>query len=477
MNLKAIINLFSILVLLFSLSYVFPIVVSLVFNDNSLYLFLPTFIFVGALGLIGFFFTKGVQRDLSAKDGFVIIVMFWLVLSLAGSIPFYLSGMSPIDSFFESMSGITTTGATVISNIETLPESLKFYRQLLQWMGGMGLIVLAIAVMPLLGIGGGQLFKTDIPGAMGEQRLTPRIQETAKALWSIYFGLTILCAILYAIAGMSFFDAVSHAMTTVSIGGFSTYNNSIGHFNNLIIEIICMVFMLLSAMSFALHYFSIYKSKSLKYFYDPELKFFVSILLIIFILALSINILSGQSNLSLRELAFHTVSTVTTTGFGVSDTSTWSFSISFLLLIGAFVGACSGSVGGGVKSWRVMIMLNHAYSNIVKMIHPNSVVTLKVGTKSVDDNVATSVWGFFSIYVISFVILLLAVLISGLDLETAFSSVGACLNNLGPGLGMVSDNYSEINSFAKGVLAFSMLLGRLEIFTLLIILTPMFWAK
>ena len=312
---------------------------------------------------------------------------------------------------------------------------------------------------------------------MGEQRLTPRIQETAKALWSIYFGLTILCAILYAIAGMSFFDAVSHAMSTVSIGGFSTYNNSIGHFNNLTIEIICMVFMLLSAMSFALHYFSIYKSKSLKYFYDPELKFFVSILLIIFILALSINILSGQSNLSLRELAFHTVSTVTTTGFGVSDTSTWSFSISFLLLIGAFVGACSGSVGGGVKSWRVMIMLNHAYSNIVKMIHPNSVVTLKVGTKSVDDNVATSVWGFFSIYVISFVILLLAVLISGLDLETAFSSVGACLNNLGPGLGMVSDNYSEINSFAKGILAFSMLLGRLEIFTLLIILTPMVWAK
>ena len=477
MNLKAIINLFSILVLLFSFSYVFPIVVSLAFNDNSLYLFMPAFIFVGSLGLIGLFFTKGVQRDLSAKDGFVIIVMFWLVLSLAGSIPFYLSGMSPIDSFFESMSGITTTGATVISNIESLPESLKFYRQLLQWMGGMGLIVLAIAVMPLLGIGGGQLFKTDIPGAMGEQRLTPRIQETAKALWSIYLGLTILCAIFYGIAGMSFFDAVSHAMSTVSIGGFSTYNDSIGHFNNLTIEIICMMFMLLSAMSFALHYFSIYKSKSLKYFYDPELRFFVSILIIIFILALLVNALSGQSNLSMRELAFHTVSTVTTTGFGISDTSTWSFSISFLLLIGAFIGACSGSVGGGVKSWRVMIMLNHAYSNIVKMIHPNSVVTLKVGTKSVDDNVATSVWGFFSIYVISFVILLMAVLISGLDLETAFSAVGACLNNLGPGLGLVSENYSEINSFAKGVLAFSMLLGRLEIFTLLIILTPIFWAK
>jgi len=477
MNFKAIINLFSILVLFFSFSYIFPVLVSLIFNDGALNLFLPTFFVVGFLGLIGFLLTKGAQRDLSTKDGFVIIVMFWLVLSLAGSIPFFLSGMSAIDSIFESMSGITTTGATVISNIEGLPESLKFYRQLLQWMGGMGLIVLAIAVMPLLGIGGAQLFKTDIPGAMGEQRLTPRIQETAKALWSIYFGLTILCALLYTFAGMSIFDAISHAMSTVAIGGFSTHDDSIGYFNSLTIEIICMIFMLLSAMSFALHYFSIYKSKSLKYFYDPELRFFVTILLIIFTLALSVNALSSESQLSIRELAFHTISTLTTTGFGISDTSSWSFSISFLLLIGAFIGACSGSVGGGVKSWRVMIMLNHAYSNIVKMIHPNSVVTLKVGTKSVDDGVATSVWGFFSIYVISFVVLLLAVLISGLDLETAFSSVGACLNNLGPGLGQVSNNYSEINTFAKSILAFSMLLGRLEIFTLLIILTPMFWAK
>ena len=477
MNFKAIINLFSILVLFFSFSYIFPVLVSLIFNDGALNLFLPTFFVVGFLGLIGFLLTKGAQRDLSTKDGFVIIVMFWLVLSLAGSIPFFLSGMSAIDSIFESMSGITTTGATVISNIEGLPESLKFYRQLLQWMGGMGLIVLAIAVMPLLGIGGAQLFKTDIPGAMGEQRLTPRIQETAKALWSIYFGLTILCALLYTFAGMSIFDAISHAMSTVAIGGFSTHDDSIGYFNSLTIEIICMIFMLLSAMSFALHYFSIYKSKSLKYFYDPELRFFVTILLIIFTLALSVNALSSESQLSIRELAFHTISTLTTTGFGISDTSSWSFSISFLLLIGAFIGACSGSVGGGVKSWRVMIMLNHAYSNIVKMIHPNSVVTLKVGTKSVDDGVATSVWGFFSIYVISFVVLLLAVLISGLDLETAFSSVGACLNNLGPGLGLVSNNYSEINTFAKSILAFSMLLGRLEIFTLLIILTPMFWAK
>ena len=478
MNPKSILNLFSILVLFFSLSFVLPIIVSILFNDGALFLFLKTLVTILSIGLIGLVITRNVKSELSQKDGFVIIVMFWVVLSLAGAIPFYLSGMSLIDSIFESMSGITTTGATVISNLDGLPESILFYRQLLQWMGGMGLIVLAIAVMPLLGIGGGQIYKTEVPGAMGEQRLTPRIKETAQALWVIYLGLTLICGFLYYISGMSAFDAVSHAMSTVAIGGFSTHNESIGFFNSISIELICMTFMLLSAFSFALHYFALYKKKPLKYVFDPELKFFVFFLLLIFLIALIISVFaSGESTPSFRELSFHTVSIVSTTGFSIGDSSEWPFSISFLLLIGAFVGACSGSVGGGIKSWRIMIMLNHAYKNIMKIIHPNSVISLKIGSKSVDDDVATSVWGFFSIYVISFVILLLAVLISGLDLESAFSAVGACLNNLGPGLGAVSENYAEINSFSKGVLAFAMLLGRLEIFTLLVILTPMFWAK
>ena len=404
--------------------------------------------------------------------------MFWMILSIAGSIPFYLSGLSFIDSFFESMSGITTTGATVIANIDNLPESILFYRQLLQWMGGMGLIVLAIAVMPLLGIGGGQIYKTEIPGAMGEQRLTPRIKETAQALWLIYLGLTIICGFLYYFAGMSTFDAIAHSMSTVAIGGFSTHSDSIGYFNSLTIELICIIFMLLSAFSFTLHYFAVYKGKPLKYLYDPEFRFFLFIIALVFLIALIIGLTSNNTQSpNIRQIVFHTVSMISTTGFSISDTSDWPFSISFLLLIGAFVGACSGSVGGGVKSWRLMIMLNHAYSNIMKIIHPSSVITLKIGTRSVDDQVATSVWGFFSIYVISFILLLLAILISGLDFESAFSAVGACLNNLGPGLGVVSENYSNISTFAKGTLAFAMLLGRLEIFTLLVILTPMFWAK
>ena len=477
MNFKSIVNLFSILILFFSISYIFPIIVSLIYKDGATNLFLSTLSIVSLIGIVGVFLTRGEENNLSQKDGFVIIVLFWIVLSFAGSVPFYLSGMTFIDSIFESTSGITTTGATVISNIDALPESLLFYRQLLQWMGGMGLIVLAIAVMPLLGIGGGQIYKTEVPGAMGEQRLTPRIKETAQALWLIYLGLTISCAILYYFNGMSVFDSISHAMSTVAIGGFSTHNESIGFFDSISIELICMVFMLLSSFSFALHYFAIYKSKPLKYFYDPELRFFASILLLIFIIALIISFFSDMSGANIRQIAFHSVSMITTTGFSISDTSTWPFSISFLLLIGAFVGACSGSVGGGVKSWRVLIMINHAYKNIMTIIHPNSVISLKIGTKNVDDQVATSVWGFFSIYIISFVILLLGILISGLDFETAFSAVGACLNNLGPGLGSVSENYSQITSFSKGILAFAMLLGRLEIFTLLVLLTPMFWEK
>lgn len=476
MNLKSIVNLFSILVLFFSLSYIFPIIISLIFDDGATELFIYTLLGVVLIGLVGLLATRKVDNELSQKDGFVIIVLFWVVLCFAGSIPFYLSGMNAIDSIFESMSGITTTGATVISNLDTLPESLLFYRQLLQWMGGMGLIVLAIAVMPLLGIGGGQIYKTEIPGAMGEQKLTPRIKETAQVLWLIYLGLTVLCAILFYLGGMGSFDAVSHAMSTVAIGGFSTHNDSIGHFNSIAIETICIVFMLLSAFSFTLHYFAVFKKKPLKYFYDPEIRFFMSILAIIFIICAMISNISNYGP-NLRELAFHSVSMLTTTGFSISNSSEWPFSISFILLIGAFIGACAGSVGGGVKSWRVLIMINHAHKNIMKIIHPNSVISLKIGTKNVNDEVATSVWGFFSIYIISFIILLLFVLITGVDFESAFSAVGACLNNLGPGLGIVSENYANINSASKGILAFAMLLGRLEIFTLLVILTPMFWSK
>ena len=477
MNFKPLLNLFSILVILFSFSFIFPIIVSLIYKDAAITIFIRTFLIVFVIGFIGWLVSRKHNEDLNQKDGFLIITLFWLVLSVAGSIPFVLSGMSYMDAFFEAMSGITTTGATVISNLQSLPESMLLYRQLLQWMGGMGLIVLAIAVMPLLGIGGGQLYKTEIPGAMNDQKLTPRIKETAQALWLLYLVLTILCAFFYFLAGMSAFDAIAHSLSTVSIGGFSTYDQSIGHFNNGLIEAVCMVFMLLSALSFALHYAAFYMKRPLKYFYDPELRFFFSILLLIFASAMLINYLSISEGATTRELLFHTVSIVTTTGFTVGDTSQWNTSIGFLLLIGAFIGACSGSVGGGIKSWRVLIMINYAYINLKKMIHPSAVISLKIGTKNVENDVAASVWGFFSIYVISFMILLLGLVVSGLDFESSFSAIGACLNNLGPGLGSVAQTYESVSPVGKGILAFAMILGRLEIFTLLVLFTPMFWKR
>ena len=459
----------------FSLSFVIPMAISLIFDDSALNIFIITFAIIFSLGLFGWLVSRDAGDDLSQKDGFIIITFFWVVLSIAGSIPFILIGMPLVDAFFESMSGISTTGATVISNLSDLPESVLFYRQLLQWMGGMGLIVLAIAVMPLLGIGGGQIYKTEIPGAMNDQKLTPRIKETAQALWLIYLVLTVFCALFYYFAGMNGFDAVSHSLSTVSIGGFSTHNESIGYYNNGLIEAVCIAFMLLSALSFTLHYFAIYMKKPLKYFHDPELRFFISILLVIFTISIVVNMLSTTGEASIRELLFHTVSIVTTTGFAIGDSSQWNPSIGFLLLIGAFIGACSGSVGGGIKSWRVLIMINYAYINLKKMIHPNAVISLKIGNKNVENDVASSVWGFFSIYVISFVILLLGLVMTGLDFESAFSAIGACLNNLGPGLGEVSQTYESVSPAGKGILSFAMILGRLEIFTLLVLFTPVFW--
>jgi trk system potassium uptake protein TrkH len=454
-----------------------PLVVSFIFDDGSSNIFITTFLLIFIPSIIAWQLTKKSKEEMGVKEGFVIITLFWIVLSLVGSMPFYLYGMSFVDSFFESMSGITTTGATVISGLNNMPESVLFYRQLLQWMGGMGLIVLAIAVMPLLGIGGGQLYKTEIPGALSDQKLTPRIKETAQALWLIYLGLTVICALLYFAFGMSAFDAISHSLSTVSIGGFSTHDESIGYFNSISIEVICMVFMLLSALSYALHYFAVYKKKPLKYFHDSELRFFVSILSIVISLSLLLSIIVGFDGGSFREILFQSVSIVTTTGFVSTDYSSWPTSITFLLLIGAFIGACSGSVGGGIKSWRVLIMINHAKINIMRLVHPNAVVSLKIGSKAVDDKVAESVWGFFSIYVICFMLLLLALLATGMDFESSFSAIGACLNNLGPGLGQVAETYGSVSNFGKSILALAMILGRLEIFTLLVLFTTVFWQK
>ena len=343
MNIGSIFNLFSKLVAFFAISMLIPAIYSFITKDGFFISFLLSFCIIIAPSILIWATTKKYKEDLQAKDGFFVITFFWLILASVGSIPFLLFGMAPIDSFFESMSGITTTGATVITGLDELPRSLLLYRQLLQWLGGMGLIVLAIAIMPLLGIGGGQIFKTDVPGAMNDQKLTPRIKETAQSLWLIYVILTILCALFYFLNGMGSFDAISHALSTVSIGGFSTHDESIGYFNSLGVELVCIVFMLLSALSFALHYNAYTNFSIKKYFNDPESSFFIGMLFFIFIIILISSMFYDFG--SFTSILFQTVSIVTTTGFTNDDYSSWPLFASFLLLIGAFVGACSGSVG------------------------------------------------------------------------------------------------------------------------------------
>ena len=476
MNQAKVLNFFGLLLIMFGVSFVIPLLVAIFYGESLVEVFGISMFMLIAIGFLSWFFTKNNKQELSLSDGFVITVLFWVVLSITGSIPFILFGFSVVDSFFESMSGITTTGATVFAGLDDLPRSLLIYRQLLQWLGGMGLIVLAIAVMPLLGIGGGQLFKTQTPGPMSEQRLTPRITSTARALWSIYLVLTVLCVFTYRLAGMSYFDAISHAFSTVSIGGFSTHDLSIGYFDSFSIEIACVVFMLLSAMSFAVHYSAIYRKQLLKYFYDPELRFFISFLIVVFSVV-CLSLISNNVENPVRSGLFQTVSILTTTGFLTEEYSSWPTYVSFMLLVGAFMGACSGSVGGGIKSWRILIMLKHAYKQIFKIIHPDSINTIKLGKKVVDSNVSEAVWGFFSIYIISFMVLFLLVLATGLDFISAFSAVGACLNNLGPGLGEVASNYRGVLSSTKLILCFAMILGRLEIFTFLVVLMPAFWRR
>ena len=480
MNFKSIFNLLGSLLALFSVSLLPPLLMAVIYQEQGAEIFFYSFLVLFTIGGSAWFFSRQNDLTLNISDGFIVTTLFWVVLACAGSIPFYLFGLDLTSALFESVSGITTTGATTIVGLDAMPKSILLYRQILQWMGGMGLIVLAVAVMPALGIGGGQLYKMELPGSHGDQRLTPRIAHSAQALWKIYVGLTVVCAILYGLSGMSIFDAVAHSLSTVAGGGFSTHDGSIGFFNSGFVESICIVFMLLSAASFAVHYSAIFGGEPLKYFYDSEFRFFLSVVMLVVAIAfLALYLSDSYAGFysTIRTAIFHSVSIITTSGFTTENFSLWPGFLPYLLLVGAFMGACSQSVGGGIKAWRVLIMINQAYKEILKTIHPNAVLVSKIGTRVIDSKIAEKVWGFFSIYVFIFMFLLMAMLGTGLDFESSFSAVGACLNNLGPGLGEVSNNYSGISEIGKLILCFAMILGRLEIFTLLVLFTPAFWRR
>jgi trk system potassium uptake protein TrkH len=410
-------------------------------------------------------------------------VLFWTALGLGGSLPLMLADLklSATDAIFEAISGLTTTGATVITNLEQLPKSILYYRQQLQWLGGMGIIVLAVAVLPMLGIGGMQMFRAETPGPMkGENKLTPRITETAKALWFIYLGLTLACTLAYWLVGMSFFDALGHAYATLSIGGFSTHDTSMGFFDNRAIELVAVTFMFIAGVNFSLHFLAWRRRSLLGYLLDSEFRFYAAVTLLVTLLVALVlyrEDVYPDWQSSFVQALFQAVSIGTTTGFTTAEYHLWPGFVTILLLFASCVGGCANSTAGGIKAIRVLLLIKQGMREITRLIHPNIQVPIKVGRRLVAPRVVEAVWGFFVLYTGTFSLMYLALALTGLDLMTAFSAVAACINNLGPGLGEVGVNYAAINDPAKWILCFAMLLGRLEIFTLLVILTPSFWRQ
>lgn len=482
MHFTVILRILGILLMIFSLTMAIPLLISWGLDEAAFQAFFSALWITFFSGLMIWAPVMHVRHELRTRDGFIVVALFWTVLSLFGALPFYLSQdlqLSMVDAIFESVSGLTTTGATVITGIDLLPKSILFYRQQLQWMGGMGIIVLAVAILPMLGIGGMQLYRAETPGPVKDTKLTPRITETAKALWYIYASLTVLCMLAYWAAGMTFFDALSHSFSTVAIGGFSTHDASFAYFDSPLIEAIGIFFMILSGANFGLHFVA-WQSRGVRhYLADPEFRFYISLLVIISaITCATLVVTHGYEPLAaLRAGLFEVVSIATTTGFATADFAHWPNMLPFLLFLTAFVGGCAGSTGGGMKVIRILLLSKQGIREVKRLIHPNGVFSIKFGQQAVPDRVVGAIWGFFSVYLLAFVFMLLALLATGLDQVTAWSAVGATLNNLGPGLGDVAANYGSINDTAKCVLSMSMLLGRLEVFTFIVILSPMFWRR
>ena len=480
MHLSVSLRILGILLMLFSSTLVVPLVIALIADDNTANGFLSALGITFFAGLAIWVPVMNARHELRIRDGFLITSLFWTVLGLFGALPFALTEslhLTPTEAVFESISGLTTTGATVIVGLDSLPASILIYRQLLQWLGGIGIIVVAVAVLPMLGIGGMQLYKAETPGPSKDSKLTPRITETAKALAMVYVTLTVICAAAYWLAGMTTFDAIAHSLSTVAIGGFSTHDASMGYFGNDSVLLVCSLFMYISAINFGLHFVFWRRANISAYRRDSETRFFSSVLLICIAITCAYLILSETLKLSdgMVHGIFQAVSITTTTGFATQDFAHWPSFLPVMLLMFSFMGGCVGSTGGGMKAMRLMLIYKQGVRELKQLIHPQAIIPLKVGRRRVEASVVSAVWSFFAVYTTSFIIIMLLLMATGLDFTTAFSAVAASINNLGPGLGEVSANYSSISDVAKGILCFAMLLGRLEVFTLLVLFTPMFW--
>ena len=469
------------LLLVFSFSLVPALCISVLYHDGEMRHLLPSLIITAGLGLILRLAASPHKFVLRTRDGFLVVSLLWIVMGLLGSLPFVFGLKIPLaDAVFEAVSGFTTTGATVLEGLDRMAPSILFYRQEIQWLGGIGVIVSAIAFMPMLRVGGMQLLRAEVSGPIKDDKLMPRMEQTARRLLGIYVILTSVCAALYWMAGMSPFDAVAHSLATLSTGGLSTHDASFGYFNSPMIELIAIVFMLLGAIGMNTHYFALGRTRIDHYWRNTETRVFLIVTFVAIVIA-TLQLHFGLANQplahSIRLAAFETVSVMTTTGFGIDDFSLWPHELPIMLIMISFIGGCAGSTAGGMKVIRFIVLGKQGWAELIRLVHPRIVLVLKLDGKALSGDVLKSIWAFFALYVATASIVLLLLMSDGLDMITAFGAVAACLNNLGPGLGKVANTFASVDAFSKWLLSLTMILGRLEIFTMLVLLAPAFWRE
>ncbi|MBO8087760.1 MAG: potassium transporter [Marichromatium sp.] len=481
MHWRAIFRLFGVLLLIYSLSFLPSIFVALVYRDGQSIVFAFSLFISAFVGLIFWLPNREKHGELSVREGFLIVTLFWVVLGGVGALPFIFGlNIGFTNSVFESISGFTTTGATVIVGLDELPPSILYHRQQIQWLGGMGVIVLAVAILPLMGVGGMQLYRAEASGVAKHEKPTPRIAETARALWMIYLGLTVGCSVSFWFAGMTIFDAIGHAFTTVATGGFSTHDASLGYFNSKAIELIAIFFMVAGGVNFAVH-FLVWRKLSLGYYFtDPEVKaYFLIFFSGAFFVAASLFATETYPTVSesIRHAFFQVASILTSTGFGTANFSAWPLHIPLTLVILSFIGGCGGSTAGGIKVMRIILLGKLGVRQLHQLIHPRAKIAVKIGGRPISDEILFSVWGFYVLYIVVSLLLTVAMMAAGLDFESAFGAVVATINLLGPGLGDVASNFAAVDPVIKWLGVFSMLAGRLEIFTLIILFIPSYWKN
>jgi trk/ktr system potassium uptake protein len=479
MNIRAVLRTIGFILLFVAGSMLLSVIIALIYGDGDalgiLYSAITTAVVGGA-----FIVLNRTQRDLLLREGFAVVTFGWIAMSLCGMLPFLFTGSIPsiTDAFFESASGFTTTGASILNNIEALPHGVLFWRSFTHWIGGMGIIVFSIAILPFLGVGGMQMFKAESPGPTAD-KLTPRIRGTAEILWVVYVVFTAAETGLLMLGGMPWFDSICHAFGTMATGGFSTKNASIGHYDSAYIHWVVTAFMFIAGISFSLHYFAL-RGNIKKYWQSYEFRFFSGVLLLAILIFFGFQLADGMGfEKSLRDAAFITVSIGTTTGYGTADFELWHVFTQLLLVALMFMGGMAGSTGGGMKAVRVMILLQQARIELHKLIHPNTVYVVRVGRKALQQNVVHNVLAFFLLYAMLLGIGSLIMALLGLEPLTAVTSTIACISNIGPGLGNVgpTDNYAFIPNVGKWVLSFLMIVGRLEFFTVLVLLTKTYWKR